>query len=137
MEKKNPLVAGFLNLLIPGLGHLYLGRWPGCILWFFIYIVTGGILFSLANYVERFGKYQQGLPILIASLLYAFLLFSDGVTFATRQNKKVALTSHETKKSDEQEDTQAKLKKLQEMFNAGLITQEEYESKKTDILSRM
>ena len=102
MEKKNPLLAGFLNL-IPGLGHLYLGRWPGCILWFFIYIAAGGILWFIATYVERLGRVQQGLPILVAGLFYVFLLFSDGVTFARRHNKKAALAVPETKKSGEQE----------------------------------
>lgn len=137
MVKKNPLIAGFLNVLIPGLGHLYLGHWPGCILWFFLYIAAGGVLIFLANYAEKSGHFQSGLPIIIAGILYAFLLFSDGITFANRHNKKAALAAPDTSKTDGPEDTQTKLKKLQEMFNAGLITQQEYESKKADILSKM
>lgn len=137
MSKKNPFIAGLLNVLIPGLGHLYLGRWPGCILWAFLYIAAGGVLIFLANYAEKSGHYQSGLPIIIAGFLYAFLLFSDGVTFANRQNKKTALVTPDTPKTDAPEDTQTKLKKLQEMFNAGLITEQDYENKKTDLLAKM
>jgi membrane protease subunit (stomatin/prohibitin family) len=36
-----------------------------------------------------------------------------------------------------QEDPKAKLKQLKEMLDDGLITKEEYEKKKQDILSRM
>jgi hypothetical protein len=36
-----------------------------------------------------------------------------------------------------QEDSMAKLKQLKDMLDAGLISQSEYDSKKTDILSRM
>jgi hypothetical protein len=137
-KKKNPLIAGLLNILIPGLGHLYLGHWPGCILWFFGYAVIGGIVFFIASFVERsFGDHLQGLPTIILILLFVLMLFNDAFTFAKRQNKKAALAMPETKKSEEQEDTQAKLKKFQEMFNAGLITKEDYERKKADILSRM
>ena len=39
--------------------------------------------------------------------------------------------------SGPQEDFMAKLKQLKEMLDAGLIRQSEYDSKKTDILSRM
>jgi hypothetical protein len=45
--------------------------------------------------------------------------------------------SHVIVQQVSQEDSMAKLKQLKEMLDSGLISQSEYDSKKTDILSRM
>jgi hypothetical protein len=49
MKKKNPIVAVFLNLIIPGLGCAYLEKWKYAILFFFwtpLRLIFGLMLFN-------------------------------------------------------------------------------------------
>jgi hypothetical protein len=49
IEKKNPILAVFLNLVLPGLGCLYLKKWKYAILFFFwtpLRLILGIILFT-------------------------------------------------------------------------------------------
>jgi len=53
-HRKNPLVAGLLNFLLPGLGYGYLGKWWG-IMFFQIDITVTIWLFKTAGQAETYG----------------------------------------------------------------------------------
>ena len=150
MKEKNPWIGGLLNLLIPGLGRYYAGDRLGGVLTLIIFPLA---LIALAVFVvpllvsilvnatggnpsEIAQSTMQGITALVIVLLW-LAMFPSGYAFVKRYNKKRAASVPETKRPTEPQDPEAKLKKLQEMRSAGLITQEDYETKKADILSKM
>jgi len=150
MKEKNPWIGGLLNLFLPGLGRFYAGdKLGGCatIITFplalaalAVFVVpllvpivvdaTGGDPGDIAE------STMQGIAGLVI-LLPWLMMFPSGYLFVKRYNKKLVTSVPETKSPTGQEHPEAKLKKLQEMLSAGLITQEDYEAKKADILSKM
>lgn len=150
MKEKNPWIGGLLNLLLPGLGRFYAGdKLGGC----FTMITFPLALAALAVFavpllvsilVDATGgssrgiteSTMQGIAGLII-LLFWLAMFPSGYFFVKRYNRKLAASAPESKSPTEQEHPEARLKKLQEMLNAGLITQEDYEAKKADILGKM
>jgi hypothetical protein len=150
MKEKNPWIGGLLNLLIPGLGRLYAGdKLGGCAtmitfplalaaLAVFVVPLLVSILVDATGGRSRdiTESTMQGIAGLIIFLLW-LAMFPSGYFFVKRYNKKLAASAPESKSLTEQEHPEAKLKKLQEMLSTGLITQEDYETKKADILSKM
>jgi hypothetical protein len=53
-QKKNPLIAGFLNFLLPGLGYGYLGKWWGVMI-FQIDITLTVWLFKMTGEANSYG----------------------------------------------------------------------------------
>lgn len=146
MKEKNPWIGGLLNLLVPGLGVFYTGeRSRGCGVFvsvmFLVVLCPFVVPLFLGLTIEATGASisqttMQGI-VGIAIVLLWLAMFPSGYFFVKRYNKKLAASVPETKGPTEQEHPEAKLKKLQEMLSAGLITQEDYETKKADILSKM
>ncbi len=148
MKEKNPWIGGLLNLLIPGLGRFYAGDRAGCV----VTLLTFPLVLAVCAYFPvllvdflRVSDYPGDIPQLstlqglagIVIVLFWLALFPSGYFFVKRYNKKLATSVPEPGRPTEQEHPETKLKKLQEMLSAGLITQEDYESKKADILSKM
>jgi HEAT repeats/PBS lyase HEAT-like repeat len=69
-ERKNPLVAGFLNLVLPGQGYLYLGRWWG-VLVFQVDVTVTLWLFATAGDQPTYGLL---LPVYIILAAHAWYL---------------------------------------------------------------
>jgi len=150
MKEKNPWMGGFLNLLIPGLGRFYAeDRLGGCLTMITFPLLIGALaVFVIPLIVAMLvdasggnsGDIAQGTMQIIAGLVVFLLwltLFPGGYLFVKRYNKKLAASVPGPYATQDQDTPESKLKKLQEMLNAGLITQEDYEVKKAEILSRM
>jgi len=68
--RKNPLIAGFLNFMLPGLGYGYLGKWWGIMI-FQIDITATVWLF---RYEGETGTYGLLLPIYLILALHAWYI---------------------------------------------------------------
>ena len=150
MRRKNPWIAGLLNVLIPGLGWLYTHG----LLRFIVHLILNGVIgvafLLVANLLlapilgmdvlegtNASPQSIQSTAIGIMGLLYVLMLFSEGYGSARSRNRKLAASAGEAQKLQEQESLEAKLRRLQELASAGLITQEDYEAKKADLLDEM
>jgi len=67
---KNPIIAGFLNFLLPGMGYGYLGKWWGLLI-FQIDITTTVWLFK---YQGEANSYQVLFPIYLVLGIHAYYL---------------------------------------------------------------
>lgn len=68
--RKNPLIAGFLNFMLPGLGYGYLGKWWGVMI-FQIDITTTVLLF---RYEGEGSTYGLLLPVYLVLALHAWYI---------------------------------------------------------------
>jgi len=68
-KKKNPLIAGFLNFILPGLGYAYLAKWWGVM----IYEIDIFITIWLWQYMEEF-SFELLLPIYIVLAIHAYYI---------------------------------------------------------------
>ena len=66
----NPVIAGFLNFLLPGMGYGYLGKWWGLLI-FQIDITTTVWLFK---YQGETNSYQVLFPIYLVLGIHAYYL---------------------------------------------------------------
>jgi hypothetical protein len=89
MNKKNPLTAGLLNLLIPALGYFYVDgllsfipNFIGATLLLIILVYAAG----WGGIAERLGI-PQGTLITVVLLFYALIVFTMGIGRAQRHNK--------------------------------------------------
>lgn len=73
-NKKSGWVAALLNLIIPGAGYMYCGRW---ILGIFVFIIIVGIAVASGG---------------IGTIPFVLILFVDGFLAAGRFNKKLILS---------------------------------------------
>jgi len=89
MNNKNPVVAGLLNMLLPGLGAAYPREWsrilsefvvviPFTIIWLF-----GAFLVTLLNDPQRLLYFNASL-----TTVYAIVMFLDGSQVARTHNRK-------------------------------------------------
>ena len=117
--------------------HCHQARWRRIIPYY-----IGGVSF-LSILLVSLPRWDNGVFLCTGSifgLLGVIMLLIGGI--ATLQGLTVrknipAIQPTSPSNPTEQELPEAKLKKLQEMLSAGLITQEDYEKKKAEILSRM
>jgi hypothetical protein len=68
--KKNPLIAGFLNFMLPGLGYAYLGKWWGVMIF---EIDIFGTVWAFKYLGEEF-TYETLLPIYLLLALHAYYI---------------------------------------------------------------
>jgi hypothetical protein len=68
-KKKNPLIAGFLNLILPGLGYAYLAKWWGVM----IYEIDIFATVWLLQYWGEF-SFEALLPIYFVLALHAYYI---------------------------------------------------------------
>jgi hypothetical protein len=66
--KKNPLIAGFLNFMLPGLGYAYLGKWWGVMIFEIDIFAT---VWAFKYLGEEF-TYETLLPIYLLLALHAY-----------------------------------------------------------------
>ena len=89
MKHKNPIVAGLLNLVFPGLGAAYSREWdrissefvvaiPFTIIWMF-----GAFLVNLLDDPQKLLYFNAGFMT-----FYAFVMFLDGSQAAQIHNRK-------------------------------------------------
>lgn len=142
MKRRNPLLAGFLNMLIPGSSYLYVSNnWLKFILAFIASIFVIFIAVLLGNNIQVLKAYTlpQGLCTGILLLgIFAFLFYS-GMTMASERNSQTDSAAHYQSlrpNNISKDDPVARMAKLQRQRDEGLISSEQQESKKAEIRSK-
>ena len=93
MKKKNPLVGGLLNVLIPGLAFGYLGRWGRALLQFIGALVGLVALALLAGLIESTDPpWPDGWTQAALLLLFYIGMFVDGASIVRRHNESGIVT---------------------------------------------
>ena len=141
MKRRNPIITGLLNALIPGFGHVYINNAWGR----FIPIFLGnGILIAIAyvlgNAIQniRNSPLPAGLCPGVLILAILVFLFLGGMKISNlRNNETSGAAYYKSKRTNFPQDSEsAKLQALQKQRNEGLISSEQYDSQKTDIESK-
>ena len=68
-KKKNPFIAGFLNLILPGLGYAYLAKWWGLMIYEIDIFVTVWLLQTWGEF-----SFEALLPIYFVLALHAYYI---------------------------------------------------------------
>jgi hypothetical protein len=141
VERRNPLLAGFLNMVIPGSSHIYVGNDRRK----FIPSFIGGTLmiflaFMVGDNIQRMRVYTlpQGVCMGILVLLVFGYLFNNGMKKASRRNSEIDSAAHyQSLRTDTSSDDLAiELANIQKQRDEGLISIERYEAKKAEIESK-
>jgi hypothetical protein len=137
MDKKNPLLAGLYNMLVPGLGHWYVDRDRAR----FIKTLLIGIAAIAAMIV--FGNIFQnttgfplpkGVCIGILILIVLVPLFLNGQKTAIQHNFVIDNASHYNARQRGSDESQ--LERNQDLRDKGYISEQEYGSRKDSITSK-
>ena len=139
-EKKNPLLAGLFNMLVPGSGYLYVENDRNR----FIKTLVGGVALivvavTLGNAIQNTRGFSlpQGLCTGILLLILFVPLFLIGQKTANSHNKMLDNTAHyDLHRPASQGSNEAKLDKLQKMRDEGLVSEKVYQKKKDEISSK-
>jgi hypothetical protein len=137
MEKKNPLLAGLLNMLVPGSGYWYVDEDRG----HFIKTLLIGIAAILAMVVvgtilqKTTGfPLPQGACVGMLLLIVLVPLFRNGQKAASHHNFVMDNASLYTAR---QHGTgEAQLARNQHLRDKGMISEQEYDSRKDNITSK-
>jgi hypothetical protein len=138
MKRRNPIITGLLNALIPGFGHVYVSNAWGR----FIPILLGsGILifvaYLLGNAIQniRNSTLPTGLCPGVLILAIPVTLFFGGMKLAnTRNNETDGAAYYQSRRTlSTKESMVVKLQKLLKQRKEGLISDEQYDSQKADI----
>ncbi len=78
LSRRSPLLAGALSAVIPGLGRVYIGRWPDGLLSFLL-VGTTGALSAQGFYEEGRGSVRGWILGGVAALLYAGNVYGSAV----------------------------------------------------------
>ena len=137
MEHKNPLIAGLLNMVVPGLGYLYVNNDTRR----FVKTLIGGIaaivaLVFIGNAMQNSTNVSisQGICPGILSLIVFVPLFLSGQKVASQHNRK---KDNAARYDETQHGTsEARLTRNQAMRDNRMISEEEYESRKEGLTSK-
>jgi hypothetical protein len=137
MEKKNPLIAGLLNMLVPGSGHLYVDNDLGG----FIKTLIGGIIaivvmVLLGNALQHSPNYPLPLGLCPGILLLIVLvpLFLNGQKTANRHN--MVMDSATQYNARQRGSDESQIARNQELRDKRMISEQEYEHRRDDISSK-
>lgn len=137
MEKKNPLLAGLLNTVVPGSGYWYVNRdGRRFIKTLIIGIAAIVILIILGNIIQHTTGFPlpQGLCIGALLLIALVPLFVKGQKAAMHHN---LMLNNATLYTERQHgNDEAQFAKNEGMRNKGLISKQEYDSRKDNIASK-
>jgi len=137
MEKKNPLLAGLFNMLVPGSGYWYVDQdRERFIKTLIVGIVAIAALIVLGNILQNTTGFPlpQGLCIGILLLMVLVPLFRNGQTAAIHHN--FVLDNAVLYTARQRGNNQAQLARNQNLRDKGLISEQEYDSHKDSITSR-
>ena len=141
MIRRNPLLVGLLNVLIPGSSHLFVSKdWGKFILFFIVYssMIFASVLFGINIQNLRAYTLPQGLCTGILLVGVLVFLFYMGMKEASGRNREIdsATYYHSKRTNTSKEDPITKLANLQKQRDEGLISSEEQEVKKAEIESK-
>ena len=137
MEKKNPLLAGLLNMLLPGSGYWYVDRDRGR---FIKALILGSAAIAaltvLGSIFQRTTGFPlpQGLCIGILLLIVRVPLFQSGQRAAFHHNFVLDNAAMYTRRQNGT--SPAQLARNQSLRDKGYISQQEYDSRKDSITSK-
>jgi hypothetical protein len=137
MQKKNPLLAGLLNMLVPGSGYWYVDQDRARFIKTLIVgiaaiaalIVAGSIFQNITGFAV-----SQGACTGILLLIVLVPLFLKGQQAATQHN--FALDNASTYTARQHGDDAAQLAKNQNLRDKGYISEQEFDSRKDRIESK-
>ena len=141
MKRRNPLLAGLFNVLIPGSGQLYVkNNWLRFGLFFVVYSLVIFVTALLGNNIQNIPEYTLPQGVCTGTLLlgvFAFLFYS-GMKMASDRNSDTDSAAHyESMRTHvSKDDPVARLAKLQRQRDEGLISSEQQEVKKAEIESK-
>ena len=141
MKRRNPVLAGLFNALIPGSGQLYVRKnWLRVGLFFVLYSLVIFVAALLGNNIQNIPEYTMPQGLCTGTLLlgvFAFLFYS-GMKMASHRNSDTDSAAHyESMRTHvSNDDPVARLAKLQRQRDEGLISSEQQEVKKAEIESK-
>ena len=142
MKRRNPLLAGLFNMIVPGSSHVYVtNNWSRFSLFF---VVNSAILFGailVGNNIQRIREYTLPQGLCTGTLLLGIyaLLFYSGMTMANARNSETDSAAHyQSMRPDltSKDDPIARLAKIQRQRDEGLISSEQQEAKRAQIESK-
>jgi hypothetical protein len=137
MEKKNPVLAGLFNMLVPGSGHWYVDQDSGR---FIKTLIVGGaaivVVIVVGNIIENTTGFPLPQGLCLGGLLLMVLvpLFLNGQKAANHHNLVIDNASQYTAR--QQDSNASQRTKNQNLRDKGYISEQEYESRKDSIDSR-
>ena len=141
MKRRNPLLAGLFNVLIPGSGQLYVkNNWLRFGLFFVVYSLVIFVAALLGNNIQNIPEYTLPQGVCTGTLLlgvFAFLFYS-GMKMASDRNSDTDSAAHydSMRTQVSKDDPVARLAKLQRQRDEGLISSEQQEVKRAEIESK-
>jgi hypothetical protein len=141
MKRRNPILTGLLNTLIPGFGHVYVNNaWGkfvpifiGNIILIFVAYLLGNTIQNMRNSSLPTGLCPGGLILAVL----AFLFFSGMKLSSNRNDETDEAAFYQSKRTlSPKESVSSKLQNILKQRNEGLISSEQYDSKKADIESK-
>jgi hypothetical protein len=134
MDKKNPLFAGLLNMLVPGSGYWYVnqdrGRFVKTLIVGVLAITAILVLGSIIPNTKGF-PVTQGVCVGILLLIVLVPLFLNGMNAANRHNS--AQYNANVYNARQQGDETAQLADNQNLRDKGYISKQEYDSRRDNI----
>ena len=135
MEKKNPLLAGLFNMLVPGSGYWYVDQDRGrFIKTLIIGIAAIAAMIALGTILQSGFPLPQGLCVGILLLIVFVPLFLNGQKAAIHHNFVMDNASLYTARQHGSDDVQ--LERNQHLRDKGYISAQEYDSRKDSIESK-
>ena len=138
--KVNPLLAGLLNMLVPGSINIYIKKkWRKFILTFVGMVLVLAIVVWLGVSLQgaRSFSLPQGLCPGILALIILIPLFLNGLNSAREHNKILEDKAlYQSRKPVSQEDDDEQLKKIRSMRDEGLISEQQYDTRKSKVISK-
>lgn len=137
MEKKNPLLAGLFNMLVPGSGYWYVDRDRSR---FIKTLILGTLAIVAVIAVGTILQNTQGFPLpqgICMGILLLFVLvplFLGGQRAATHHN--FVLDSASLYNARQQGNSEDQLAKNQNLRDKGYISEQEYASRKDNIAKK-
>jgi hypothetical protein len=142
MEKSkiNPLIAGLINMLLPGSANVYVKKeWRKFILTFvgMELVLAIAIWGGLSLQSERSFSFPQGVCPGALALIVLVPLFVSGLNAAKELNKNLDdKVLYQSRKPVNQDSENVQLQKIQKMRDEGLISEQQYDARKNKIISQ-
>lgn len=139
-NKKSPLLAGLFNMLVPGSVNIYIKKkWRKFILTFtgMLIVLAIAIWVGVSLQGSRSFSLPQGVCPGVLALIVLVPLFLNGLNVAREYNKILEYeVLHDSRQPVSQDDDDEQLKKIQIMRDGGLISEQQYNTRKSKIASQ-
>lgn len=136
MKRRNPLLAGLFNVLVPGSSHLYVdNNWWKFIQFFIGSAIAITVAILIGNNIQILREYTlpQGLCTGSMLLVIFALLFYNGMHAALARNSQGdSAAYYKSRRTPSTDDRASRMEKLLKKRNEGLISKEQYDSEKAE-----